>query len=147
MGPRHEGLEQFLARLPELWRAGEVRPTHTKHLAKARTWRTRKDPFEGVWSEVLLWLQHDLEIPAKTLFERLKADYPGRFADGQLRTLQRRVAQWRAIMAGKLLHACVGQDEQVQELEDQCGALHAFTGSQRHERSTPSPDLSQPKRS
>jgi hypothetical protein len=35
-------------------------------------------------------------LEAKTLFQALQRQYPGRFADGQLRTLQRRVKRWRA---------------------------------------------------
>src|SRR5579875_3902178 len=59
-------------------------------------WRTRKDPFDDVWD----WLQEQLALnpalQAKTLFEALKRRHPARFADGQLRTLQRRIKQWRA---------------------------------------------------
>jgi hypothetical protein len=44
-------------------------------------------------------------MTAKTPFERLQSDYPGTFADGQLRTLQRRVKEWRAVMARELIHA------------------------------------------
>ena len=36
------------------------------------------------------------ELEAKTLFEALQDQHPGRYQDGQLRTLQRRVRQWRA---------------------------------------------------
>ncbi|HJL14299.1 MAG TPA: hypothetical protein RMH99_01515 [Sandaracinaceae bacterium LLY-WYZ-13_1] len=36
------------------------------------------------------------ELEAKTLFETLQEKHPGRYQDGQLRTLQRRVKQWRA---------------------------------------------------
>jgi hypothetical protein len=59
-------------------------------------WRTREDAFQGVWEEAqsLLEVNHGLE--AKTIFEYLQRRYPGRFADGQLRTLQRRVKIWRA---------------------------------------------------
>ena len=35
-------------------------------------------------------------LQAKTLFADLQRRFPGRFADGQLRTLQRRVKSWRA---------------------------------------------------
>jgi hypothetical protein len=35
-------------------------------------------------------------LEAKTIFEYLQRRYPGHFADGQLRTLQRRVKVWRA---------------------------------------------------
>src|SRR5690606_15796915 len=36
-------------------------------------------------------------LEAKTLFEDLQRRYPAQFQDGQLRTLQRRVKQWRAL--------------------------------------------------
>jgi len=74
---------------------------------KPRHWRTRKDPFEAVWYDVLCWLQRDPDVTAKVLFERLQDEYPRRFPDGQLRTLQRRVREWRKIMARKLVYACI----------------------------------------
>ena len=55
--PQGDGLDRFLAKLPSLWRQGETRPTHAAQVRSTRHWRTRKDPFEGVWSDVLLWLQ------------------------------------------------------------------------------------------
>ena len=63
---------------------------------KAHTWRTRPDPFTEVWDEVRVLLEANPGLEAKTLFEDLQRRYPGRFADGQLRTLQRRVKAWRA---------------------------------------------------
>jgi len=36
--------------------------------------------------------------------ERLQRDFPGRFPDVQLRTLQRRVRDWRHVMARSLVH-------------------------------------------
>lgn len=62
-----------------------------------RTWRTRADPFDGVWEEVVSLLNNGPGLEAKTLLEELQRRYPGRFADGQLRTLQRRVKVWRAV--------------------------------------------------
>lgn len=61
-----------------------------------RSWRTRKDPFEGVWDEVHRQLEVNPGLQAKTLFGWLQRRYPGRFFDGQLRSLQRRVKAWRA---------------------------------------------------
>ncbi len=61
-----------------------------------RTWRTRSDPFERVWEEVREQITANAGLEAKTLFEALQRKYPGEFADGQLRTLQRRLKQWRA---------------------------------------------------
>jgi hypothetical protein len=60
-------------------------------------WRTRPDPFDGVWEEVRALLDGSAGLEAKTLFEHLQRSYPGRFQDGQLRTLQRKVKHWRAI--------------------------------------------------
>ena len=60
------------------------------------TWRTRQDPFAEVWSEVQRILENDARIQAKTLLAWLQRRYPGRFSDGQLRTLQRRLKSWRA---------------------------------------------------
>jgi len=38
-------------------------------------------------------------------------DFPGHFHDGQLRKLQRRVREWRTIMARKLVYACIDGKE------------------------------------
>jgi Integrase core domain len=103
-GPSRQSLEEFLAKLPELWREGEVRPTHRSKPSSPRTWRTRKDPFEEVWPEVLVWLQNDPDSTAKSLMERLQQKYPGRFPDVQLRTLQRRIKELRHVMARSLVH-------------------------------------------
>jgi len=104
-GPGRESLEQFLSQLPRLWRDGEVRPTHRSKSSKPHYWRSRKDPYEGVWCEVLDWLQQEPDVTAKSLLKRLQDKYPGRFSDGQLRTLQRRVKEWRKIMARELIFA------------------------------------------
>jgi len=61
------------------------------------TWRTREDPFIEVWEEVKGKLEINPGLEAKTLFEDLQRRYQGRFADGQLRTLQRQVKIWRAL--------------------------------------------------
>ena len=65
-------------------------------LRQPHTWRTREDPFGDVWD----WCRQQLELSpglqAKTLFDVLQREHPGRFQDGRLRTLQRRVKAWRA---------------------------------------------------
>jgi len=60
-------------------------------------WRTRENPFNEVWEGVKEKLENNPGLEAKTLFEDLQRRYPGQFADGQLRTLQRRVKIWRAL--------------------------------------------------
>ena len=61
------------------------------------TWRTREDPFKDVWDESRSMLEVNPKLEAKTLFEYLQRKYRGKFSDGQLRTLQRKVKRWRAL--------------------------------------------------
>lgn len=61
-----------------------------------RLYRTRKDPFEAVWEEVCQWLTDHPERNGRSIFNELQERYPGQFARGQLRTLQRHIAVWRA---------------------------------------------------
>jgi hypothetical protein len=63
---------------------------------RIRTWRTRENPFEEIWEMVKSFLENNSGLEAKTLFEHLQRQYPGRFSDGQIRTFQRRVKNWRA---------------------------------------------------
>jgi hypothetical protein len=86
-------------------KAGMDRKTARKYLREGRLpselpqaprWRTREDPFEEVWGELQELLEINPGLEAKSLFEYIQRLYPGRFEDGQLRTLQRRVKVWRA---------------------------------------------------
>lgn len=66
---------------------------------KTRHWRTRSNPFHEVWdTEVVPLLQQDTKrvLKATVIFEELQRRYPGQFQEGQLRSLQRRVRDWRA---------------------------------------------------
>jgi hypothetical protein len=64
---------------------------------KDHTWKTRKDPFEEVWSEVRDYLDANPGLDGTTIFSCLQREYPGKFADGQLRTLQRKIKIWKAL--------------------------------------------------
>jgi hypothetical protein len=61
-----------------------------------RNWRTRPDPFAEVWEELRGLVDANPGLEAKTLFDSLQRQHPGRFSEGQLRTLQRRLKHWRA---------------------------------------------------
>ena len=102
-GPERQSLNEFLAKLPEMWRSGEVRATHRNKPGKTRHWRTHEDAFASVWTDLLLWLQHEPDCTAKSLLHKLQEKYPGWFDMGQLRTLQRRVGEWRQSMARTLI--------------------------------------------
>lgn len=63
-----------------------------------RHWRTRADPLGHVWeAEVIPMLESAPALMAITVLEELQRRHPGEFADSLLRTLQRRVRQWRAL--------------------------------------------------
>lgn len=100
---RDNDLATFLSQLPTLWEAGDARPTHRQPPAKARHWRTREDPFATTWKEVEDWLHGEPEMTGKDLFARLREKYPDAYSAGQLRTLQRRVREWRRAMARRLI--------------------------------------------
>ena len=61
-----------------------------------RTYRSRPDPFAAVWDEVCGWLTKQPERNGRSVFDELQLRYPGQFTNGQIRTLQRHVAVWRA---------------------------------------------------
>ena len=63
----------------------------------ARTWRTRVDPLAAVWPEVQAELERAPGLQAQTLLALLQERYPGHYSNELLRTLQRRVRQWRAL--------------------------------------------------
>lgn len=66
-------------------------------MGRSRPWRTRPDAYGEVWGEVEKILRDSPSVEAKTLFDYLCRQYEGRFQEGQLRTLQRRVKTWRAV--------------------------------------------------
>jgi hypothetical protein len=66
-------------------------------MQQKHTWRTRPDPFANVWNEIQEFLKIEPGLQAKTIFEYLQEKQPGRFSEGQVRTLQRRIKNWRAL--------------------------------------------------
>jgi hypothetical protein len=95
-------LDQFLAGLRTAWKEGEVRPT-ARPKPKAKRLRRGPDPFAAVTGQLRAWFEAEPSRTSRELFERLQAEHPGRYPDGQLRTCQRRVKIWRREMAHKLV--------------------------------------------
>lgn len=86
---------------------GDLQPVSKRN----RSWRTRVDPFAGVWdSEILPLLEKGHKLTPITLFEKLQKDHPGEYQDSKLRTFQRRVSEW------KVLH---GPDKEVMFRQEQ----------------------------
>jgi hypothetical protein len=63
--------------------------------ARARHWRTRPDAFEEVGPTIQAWLQADPNQTVRAIFQRLRREFPGVYREGQLRSLQRRIKDWR----------------------------------------------------
>lgn len=85
-------------------KADTSRPTARKYVQAGKepaqlqakhTWRTRSDPLSGIWPQAQEMLGVAPELEAKALFDHLNRQYPGAAEEGQLRTFQRRVMQWR----------------------------------------------------
>lgn len=96
----HEETRPDVCSLPSSISAGNEQRSRRKYRRSEKppvphTWRTRKDPFETVWEQVTQRLQLAPELTAKTIFIGLQEEYPDEFSGGQLRTLQRRVKEWR----------------------------------------------------
>jgi hypothetical protein len=112
-------LSRFVESLSTAWRDGEVRATHRKQATGPRAWRTRVDPFQDVWPLVEEWLNEQPDATAKALFQRLQTQMPTPFAPGQLRTLQRRVREWRTAIARQLV---LGAGDRAEVLTSACNS-------------------------
>jgi hypothetical protein len=95
-------LDEFLSGLRTAWRSGEVRPTAQPKAAAKRT-RRRPDPFATASERLREWFEAEPWRTGRELLERLQAEHPGVYPDGQLRTLQRRLKIWRQETAHKMV--------------------------------------------
>jgi len=94
----------FLESLTRAWQNSEVRPTHRKQAGAHHWWRTRTDPFGQAWSLIEYWLESEPTATARELTERLAATMPDVYVSTtQLRILQRRIKDWRAMRANALV--------------------------------------------
>ena len=87
-------------------KAGMSRKTASKYIHAGclptekkvgRPWRTRENPFDLYWPEVESHLKAAPELEAKALFDWLCEQHPCLYSEGQLRTFQRHLKQWRAL--------------------------------------------------
>ena len=53
---------------------------------RRKKWKTCPDPFDGVWSEILDWLQKQPDVGAAGLMDRLIRRCRDRYSRRQLRT-------------------------------------------------------------
>jgi hypothetical protein len=100
--PTQPTLEEFLAGLRTAWREGEVRPT-AQAKPKAKRGRRRPDPFAAVAARLHERFCAEPWLTSRELLGRLQADVPDTYPEKLLRTLQRRVKQWRGEAARRLV--------------------------------------------
>ena len=100
--PTAPTLELFLSGLRTAWREGEVRPT-SRPKEKAKRGRRRPDPFAAVTTQMHEWFEAEPWRTARELLERLQDVQPGIYPARQLRTLQRRLKEWRRDKAHELV--------------------------------------------
>jgi hypothetical protein len=110
--PTPPTLEQFLSGLRTAWREGEVRPTSVAKL-KPKRLRRRPDPFAAVTTELRGWFEAEPWHTSRELLERLQAERPGVYPDGLLRTLQRRLKEWRREAAHRMVFGTMTADPAV----------------------------------
>jgi hypothetical protein len=65
-------------------------------LKQPHIWRTHPDSFNEVWPRIEAILRDEPHLEAKAAFQWLQREYPGKFPDNQLRTIQRRFQHWHA---------------------------------------------------
>ena len=98
---RKEGKSQHLAAVKSGFSDRSSRNVEGRNYQEAkrkRLWRTRQDPLEDVWqSELMPMLERNPALQAKTLLEYLQNKYSDDYPDKLLRTIQRRVREWKAI--------------------------------------------------
>lgn len=87
-------IESFLQSLRVAWTDGEVRPT-AKAKPKLKRERRRPDPLVSVTEDLRAWFEEEPWRTGRELLERLQSIYPGEYPDGLIRTVQRRVKDWR----------------------------------------------------
>jgi len=78
------------------WKQGAL-PSETK---TPRVWRTRPDPFAAIWeSDVVPLLAADEKgvLEGTTILDELRRRHGESYGPAQLRTMQRRVHEWRAL--------------------------------------------------
>ena len=108
-------LEQFLSSLRTAWKEGEVRPTARRKTPATRKKRNTPDPFSLVAVELRAWFEAEPWRTSAELFARLRTEHPDAYANGQLRTLQRRLKEWRREMAHLMVFGTPAADEALGE--------------------------------
>ena len=74
--------------------------------------RPKLEALEMVWAQVEAWLQLDPVCTTVAIMARLQQDYPELISNKQIRTLQRRVKEWRHQYAKRLVFGHPAREEE-----------------------------------
>jgi hypothetical protein len=74
----------------------QARRRTVRRSGRPHDWRSRADPFEGMWEQITEWLQDRPERTGVDIFAELCLRYPARWRPTQIRTLQRGLRKIRA---------------------------------------------------
>ena len=106
--PHSESIDRFLARLPSLWQQGEAHPLTRREFARPGTGVPGRLPSKACRATCCCGFRRT-PTPTPRICWHGFGPHSGRFSDVQLRTLQRRVKDWRCVMAKRLVYATSDQ--------------------------------------
>jgi hypothetical protein len=107
--PGEADIQTFLTGLSTLWKEGDLKPARSKRRRRIprEDWgamgRPKQEGVEMVWGQIEAWLMVDPAIKATAILARLEEAYPALFSTSQIRTLQRRIKEWRSAYAKRLV--------------------------------------------
>lgn len=73
--------------------------------------RRRPDPLVTVTHQPKEWFDAEPWSTGRELLDKLQLEYPGRFPDGLLRTIQRRLKIWRAEQAHRMVFGTISMPD------------------------------------
>jgi hypothetical protein len=108
-------LNRFLRNLQLLWQESQPLPEPKQ---KRRYTPRRRTLFAEHQEQIEQWLESESNTHAAEILRRLMALAPGSYHEGQLRSMERRVKEWRTARAERLLGSMrsAGKGTQTEEM-------------------------------
>ena len=108
-------LNRFLSNLQLLWQQSQPLPEPKQ---KRRYTPRRRTLFAEHQEQIEQWLEGEANTHAAEILRRLMALAPGSYHEGQLRSMERRVKEWRTVRAERLLGSMrsAGKGTQTEEM-------------------------------
>jgi hypothetical protein len=114
-GKEQRSLNRFLSNLQLLWQESQPLPEPKQ---KRRYTPRRRTLFTEHQEQIEQWLESEACMNAAEILRRLMALAPGSYHEGQLRSMERRVKEWRTARAERLLGVMrsAGKGTQTEEM-------------------------------